>query len=114
MTPAQKLKAMVEAATRLPWHSRRNDQDGGAIHYDVDDADEREIACVRHALPHNARLIVLAVNIMPQLAEWLEARAAFRDLPQDVGYADYREASRRLTYVTDALLSALSEQLEKA
>jgi hypothetical protein len=69
MTDAEieRIEALMREATPGPWHARRNDQDDGRTHYDVDDSDEREVACVRHALPHNARLIVAAINALPAL-----------------------------------------------
>ncbi len=70
MTTADRFRALVEAATPGEWHVRRNDEGNGDIHYDVDDADEREVACVRHALPHDARLIVALVKIAPEMVEW--------------------------------------------
>lgn len=66
------LRELLERATPGPWHVRRNDQDDGRIHYDVDDADEREVACVRHALPHTARLIVALREIAKPLVRLLD------------------------------------------
>ena len=61
------IEALMQRASRGPWSVRREENDTGAIHYDVDAADAHEVACVRSQLPHDARLIVAAVNALPAL-----------------------------------------------
>ena len=72
--PAAAWREALEKATKGPWTVRRNDQESGAIHYDVDDPVSREVACVRSGMPHDARLIVSLRSVAEAMVKWMEAR----------------------------------------
>lgn len=100
MTDADKLRKLIAEATPGKWYLRRNDEDDGSIHYDID-VDAREVACVRHPLPYDARLIVLLRAVSEPLAEWMEAAL------------NPSTTAAQLDSAEVALLSALSAALKE-
>jgi len=107
MTPAEKLKAMVSGANlALPLLPRRNDETDGSIHYDVDDADGREVACTLASQhPHRAQLIALHLNCATEIAEWYAAASE--------QIWEWPTAYKRLDAAQDALKDAITKRLRE-
>lgn len=77
------LRELVEKATPGPWSSFRNEQISGEIHFDIADAQSRDVACIVSVrAKHTAELLVALRNIAPALVEFYEA--ATGDLDDDV------------------------------
>jgi hypothetical protein len=107
MTDAERLRALIAAATPGPW------LDDG---YRIRAVDGRVLWEYKHAdgIPADAALCCIMRAIAEPLAEWAEADTAFNAIRAgDAGSHSWAEALADLQDASAALLSALSAALKE-